>query len=68
MDLIKIGRYIADKRKTLGLTQRQLAEILGMSDRVIVMRHGRVMAEIDRDSKFFNQEDIMKASWGGKLS
>ena len=35
MDLIKIGRYIADKRKQLGLTQRQLAERLGMSDKSV---------------------------------
>ena len=32
MDLIKIGKYIAGKRKSLGMTQRQLAEKLGMSD------------------------------------
>lgn len=35
MDLVKIGRYIADKRKALGLTQRQLAEKLGMSDKSV---------------------------------
>ena len=27
MDLIKIGKYIAEKRKALGMTQKQLAEI-----------------------------------------
>ena len=32
MDLIKIGKYIAGKRKSLGMTQKQLAEKLGMSD------------------------------------
>ena len=26
MDLIKIGKYIAGKRKELGMTQKQLAE------------------------------------------
>ena len=26
MDLVKIGAYIAAKRKSLGLTQRQVAE------------------------------------------
>jgi len=35
MDLIKIGRYISDKRKGLGMTQRQLAEKLGMSDKSV---------------------------------
>lgn len=35
MDLIKIGKYIAGKRKGLGLTQKQLAEKLGMSDKSV---------------------------------
>ena len=35
MDQVKIGQYIAGKRKGLGLTQRQLAEKLGMSDKSV---------------------------------
>ena len=35
MDLVKIGKYIAEKRKVLGMTQKQLAEKLGMSDKSI---------------------------------
>lgn len=35
MDLVKIGKYIAGKRKKLGMTQRQLAEKLGMSDKSV---------------------------------
>lgn len=35
MDLIKIGKYIAEKRKGLGLTQKQVAEKLGMSDKSV---------------------------------
>ncbi|MDO4554520.1 MAG: helix-turn-helix transcriptional regulator [Lachnospiraceae bacterium] len=35
MDLIKIGEYIAGKRKELGLTQKQVAEKLGMSDKSV---------------------------------
>ena len=35
MDLIKIGAYISGKRKELGMTQRQLAEKLGMSDKSV---------------------------------
>lgn len=34
MDLVKIGKYIAEKRKALGLTQRQVAEKLGMSEQI----------------------------------
>lgn len=35
MDLVKIGTYIASKRKALGLTQKQVAEKLGMSDKSV---------------------------------
>ena len=35
MDLIKIGKYIAGKRKSLGMTQKQLAEKIGMSDKFV---------------------------------
>ena len=35
MDLIKIEKYIAGKRKSLGMTQKQLAEKLGMSDKSV---------------------------------
>ncbi len=35
MDTVKIGKYIAGKRKTLGMTQAQVAEKLGMSDKSV---------------------------------
>lgn len=35
MDTVKIGKYIAQKRKKLGLTQREIAEQLGMSDKSV---------------------------------
>lgn len=35
MDKVKIGHFIRDCRKDLGLTQFQLAEALGVSDRAV---------------------------------
>ena len=35
VDLVKIGKYIAGKRKALGMTQKQLAEKLNMSDKSV---------------------------------
>ena len=35
MDLVKTGKYIAGKRKALGMTQKQLAEKLNMSDKSV---------------------------------
>jgi len=59
-NLVKAGKCVI-------MVSSDMPEILGMSDRVIVMRCGKVMATIDRDDKHFNQEDIMKAAWGGTL-
>ncbi len=35
MDRIKIGRFIAEQRKRMGLTQAQLAETLDVSNKTI---------------------------------
>ena len=35
MDQVKIGKFIAERRKIAGLTQMQLAEKLGLTDRAI---------------------------------
>ena len=35
MEQIKIGRFIAEVRKAQGLTQRQLADALSISDKTV---------------------------------
>ncbi len=35
MDQAKIGRFIAERRRARGMTQRALAEALGVSDRAV---------------------------------
>ncbi len=35
MDQVKIGRFIAAMRKERGMTQRELAEALGLSNRTV---------------------------------
>ena len=60
-DLVKQGKCVI-------MVSSELPEVLGMADRVVVMREGEVMAEIERNSEHFNQEDIMKAAWGGKIA
>jgi len=58
--LVKEGKCVI-------MVSSELPEILGMADRCCVMRGGRITATVDRDSKFWNQEDLMKAAWGGTL-
>lgn len=33
MDQVKIGKFISDERKAKGYTQKQLSELLGISDK-----------------------------------
>jgi transcriptional regulator with XRE-family HTH domain len=35
MDQVKIGKFLSDKRKAKGYTQKQLSELLGISDKTI---------------------------------
>lgn len=64
VEVYKIMNELVNQNKCVIMISSELPEILGMSDRVIVMRSGRITTEIQRGSPKFNQEDIMKAAWG----
>lgn len=64
IEVYNIMNALVQQNKCVIMISSELPEILGMSDRVIVMRSGQKTAEITRDSAAFNQEDIMKAAWG----
>ena len=68
IEVYKVINQLVKEGKCVIMISSELPEILGMSDRVIVMRDGAITAEIERDSEHFNQEDIMRAAWGGTLS
>lgn len=53
--------------KCVIMISSELQEILGMCDRVIVMRGGKIRGEINYADMHFNSEDIMKLAWGGIL-
>ncbi len=68
IEVYNVMNQLVKQGKCVIMVSSELPEILGMSDRVIVMRGGKVMGEIERDTEHFNQESLMKAAWGGKLS
>lgn len=68
IEVYNVMNRLVKEGKCLIMVSSELPEVLGMADRVIVMREGRVMAEIARDSDHFNQHDIMKAAWGGEIA
>ena len=67
VEVYHIMNELVAQGKCVIMVSSELPEVLGMSDRVIVMREGRVLATMDAGNEHFNQEDIMKAAWGGEL-
>ena len=67
IEVYNVMNRLVKEGKCVIMVSSEMPEILGMSDRVVVMRGGRVMATVERDSKHFNQESLMKAAWGGTL-
>lgn len=68
VEVYNIMNDLAAKGHAIIMVSSELPEVLSMSDRVIVMRGGEVMAHIDKDSAEFNDKDIMKAAWGERLN
>ena len=58
MDQIKIGRFIAERRKSIGLTQAQLAEQAGVSESAIQMYE--IGQRVPRDSVKAKLAEVLK--------
>ena len=58
-EIYQLINHLADKGKAILMISSELPEILGMSNRIIVMNEGRVTGQIS-DVASATQEDIMK--------
>lgn len=67
VEVYNIMNRLVRAGKCVIMISSELPEIIGMSDRVIVMREGRIMGELSRKKDVLNQEIIMKAAWGGEI-
>lgn len=63
VEVYKVMNDLVKQGKCVIMISSEMPEILGMSDRVYVMREGRITGEMSRDEDSFGQEDIMKAAW-----
>ena len=61
-----IGK-LASEGKAILMISSELPEILGMSDRIFVMRDGHIAGEFDSVSQV-TQEDILRLAVGGNAS
>lgn len=78
LDQEKTGKYIAEKRKQLGMTQRQLAEQVGITDKAVSkwergksIPDSAVMEELCETlhismNEFFSGEDIREENYSDK--
>ena len=58
-EIYQLIHQLADEGKALLMISSELPEILGMSDRILVMNEGKITGEITEVSSA-TQEDIMK--------
>ena len=61
-DVHRTISHLATQGMTILLISSELPEILGMSDRVLVMREGRLVAELPRAEA--TQENVIQAAAG----
>jgi len=63
VEVYEIMNELVRQGKCVIMVSSELPEILGMSDRIIVMRDGKITGEMKRGEETFNEESIMKAAW-----
>ena len=63
VEVYQIINRLVKEGKCVIMVSSELPELLGMSDRIIVMRDGRITGSMSRDEDAFCQEAIMQAAW-----
>ncbi len=57
-EIYELMYELVNQGKSIIMISSELPEVLGLSDRILVMRHGRITGELARDDA--NQKNIMK--------
>lgn len=63
-EIYRIMNALTEKGKAIIMISSELPEIIGMSDRVLVMWNGSINGEFDRSKEPLDQEKIMRAAAG----
>ncbi|AZR72186.1 D-xylose ABC transporter ATP-binding protein [Anoxybacter fermentans] len=65
-EIYNLMQELAEKGVSIIMVSSELPEIIGMSDRILVLCQGRITGEFDNREKKVTQEDIMIYATGGK--
>ncbi|RCW61880.1 xylose ABC transporter ATP-binding protein [Halanaerobium sp. ST460_2HS_T2] len=66
-EIYELMNKFAEDKMGIIMISSELPEILGMSDRILVMHEGKITKEFDNRNKDISQEDIMVYATGGKI-
>src|SRR5207237_9443646 len=61
-EIYEIINQLTDAGKAVLLVSSELPELIGMSDRILVLHEGRIAGEFDRDEA--TQENLLAAAMG----
>lgn len=64
VEIYRIMEEIAESGKGVILISSELPEVMGMSDRVMIMSEGKITGELNRDE--YSEDDILSLAIGGK--
>ncbi len=64
-EIHRLMSELADRGVGILMISSELPEVLGVSDRVLVMREGQIVAELD--PRAATQDDVMRAAAGGTI-
>ncbi len=67
-EVYQLMNRLTEQGKSIIMVSSDMPEIIGMSDRVLVMHNGRITAEFDREDGPFSQERIMRAATGETIA
>ncbi|MDI3547568.1 MAG: D-xylose transport system ATP-binding protein [Halanaerobiales bacterium] len=65
-EIYNLMKDLAEKGLSIIMVSSELPEILGMSDRILVLHEGRISGEFDNRKKDVTQEEIMICATGGE--
>lgn len=67
-EIYELMNDFAENQMGIIMISSELPEVLGMSDRIIVMHEGRITKEFDNRKRDISQEEVMVYATGGEIN
>lgn len=64
VEIYKLMRKLADEGKGIIMISSEMPEVIGLSDRILVMREGKIAGMLEQHEKPATEEEIMSIAVG----